>query len=284
MVVATETSSNATDDVAGEPTEATETQEPTVSIIGEDGKFSEGWKNLLPEDIRGEKSLTHTDIQGLARSFIDTKRMVGKDKIAIPNENSSQAEWDAFYEAGGKPKEPTDYKLEAPTELADYIDDDLMTSAKELFHKIGISQKQAELLFEFDNQRIKKGIEHLELEKEDAKVKAEDALKKKWGAEYEPRLHNANRMIAENVNAEHQEEILEVIGNNPLVADFLANIASKFMEAKIMTPEPALSYDIQAQINEIVYSKDYTNPNINIRQPLIDKVQRLFAQKAALQK
>ena len=44
-------------------------------------------------------------------------------------------------------------------------------------------------------------------------------------------------MIGENVAADDEEKVLEVIGNNPYVADFLANIGKKFMEGKLVTPD-----------------------------------------------
>lgn len=56
------------------------------------------------------------------------------------------------------------------------------------------------------------------------------------GHAYDQRLHLANLMVNENSEeGEERDMILSVIGNNPIVADFLANIAKKFTEDKAIT-------------------------------------------------
>ena len=55
----------------------------------------------------------------------------------------------------------------------------------------------------------------------------EAALRQQWGAAYDERLAAANRMIAENTTEQNKPAILARIGNDPVVADFLATIAKK---------------------------------------------------------
>lgn len=59
------------------------------------------------------------DAAGLAKAFKDTKEALGKNagKVAIPGENSTQEEKDAFYKAIGVPATPEDYKFGVPDNM-----------------------------------------------------------------------------------------------------------------------------------------------------------------------
>ena len=44
------------------------------------------WKQSIPEDIRADKSLESIkDVGSLAKSYIHAQKLVGSDKIPIPN-------------------------------------------------------------------------------------------------------------------------------------------------------------------------------------------------------
>ena len=92
-------------------------------------------------------------------------------------------------------------------------------------------------LIELDDARIMGMRQSIEEAKVQETQAAEEAFKKQWGGAYEERLHLANRMIEENVSDENKPALLDAIGNNPQVADFLANIAKKFVEHKIISAE-----------------------------------------------
>ena len=63
------------------------------------------WKSGLSEDIRADKSLENIkDISGLAKSYIHAQKMVGADKIPVPNKYATEDDWNAVYEKLGRPK------------------------------------------------------------------------------------------------------------------------------------------------------------------------------------
>ena len=218
-------------------TTAVETEAGTeaFSWVNDEGKLSEGWKERLPEDIRGEKSLdTFDDIPGMAKMLVHGQKMVGRNRIALPTEVSTPEEIDEFYRQIGRPETKDDYKMEVPDELADVMDANVIEGAKELFHKIGLTQAQADALFAFDQKRYSDAMQGNEALVEQATKDAEAALRNKWGAAYDERLHIANKMIADNTDDSNREQVLASIGNNPVVADFLATIGKKFMEGGLV--------------------------------------------------
>jgi hypothetical protein len=44
-------------------------------------------------------------------------------------------------------------------------------------------------------------------------------------------------MVAENATEENKAEVLDAIGSNPIVCDFLANMAKKFVEHKVISAD-----------------------------------------------
>lgn len=268
--------------------EAGSTNTVPTQIIDENGNLVSTWRNSLDEDIRNEKSLeTFKTVGDIARSFVNTKRMLGKDKIAIPNKNSTPQEWEQYYSAVGKPKTSDDYQLPVPEEMKDYYDEELVKEARGMFHNLGFNQKQVDALWAFEQKRLAAGIKQLADEESQEKADAENILKEKWGTAYDERLHLANRMIAENIADDQQKEkVLAAIGNNPYVADFLANIAKKFIEHKVITDVPLPGQvtldELQLKINEEMRTDAYLSASNPAHKQAVARVQRMFEEKVRM--
>jgi len=105
-----------TEEAITETTETTETVATETPVyFGSDGTLADGWQGTLPEGYREEASLsTVKDAKVLAKMSVDTKRMVGKDTVAIPTDASTEGEWEEWHKAGGRPDTVADYNLAAP--------------------------------------------------------------------------------------------------------------------------------------------------------------------------
>ena len=211
-----------------------------TSFIGDDGNFTENWMEVagIPEELRVDQTLKTTrNLSGLASQLVNAQKMIGKhaDMVVVPNEKSTQSEWDEYHKAGGRPDTPDEYAFEHVEGIES--DPELETAFKNLAHSEGLRPATVQKLIEMDDNRILM-VEQAMKEAKIAEVaSAEEALKKQWGAAYDERLNLANRMIQENVSEDNKPALLDAIGNNPMVADFLANIAKKFVEHKIISAE-----------------------------------------------
>lgn len=228
-------------EVAEQTSEETQVAESPVSYVGEDGNFVENWMEVagLPEDLRSNQTLKTTkNLSGLASQLVNSQKMIGKtaDMTLLPNEKSTQSEWDEFYSKIGRPDTPDEYEITHAEELGE-IDTETEGAFKNLAHSLGLNQTQVQKLIELDDSRMVGMQQAMEEAKVQQMQEAEDALKKQWGAAYDERLHLANRMIEENVSDQNKDAVLDAIGNNPHVADFLANIAKKFVEHKVISAE-----------------------------------------------
>ena len=79
-------------------------QAPTLS--GDNTpKENTDWKASLSDEIRNEKSLENiSDIESLAKSFVHAQKLVGADKIPVPNKFATEDDWNKVYEKLGRPK------------------------------------------------------------------------------------------------------------------------------------------------------------------------------------
>ena len=61
------------------------------------------FRDSLPEDLRNNPSLKNfNDVGGLAKSYVHAQRMIGADKIALPNQNSTDEDWANVYNKLGR--------------------------------------------------------------------------------------------------------------------------------------------------------------------------------------
>lgn len=239
------TEDNATSgEMTAEPTQSTpeatpQAAEPTqasyTTVIGEDGSFNEGWKEMLPEDIRHELSLdTVRDLPGLAKQFVHAQKMIGKNKITLPGEHATDSEVDAFHRALGRPETPDDYQLNVPDEIKGEFDENLLGQAKKMAHQLGLPQKAFDALIQFRTVEIEAGKRAYEAEQQQQFEEAEQVITEYAGEAIDEQAHFANKLIADNCpNDEYKDKLLDALNSNPMrpyVFNFLANIQRKAFE------------------------------------------------------
>ena len=77
--------------VAEQPSDNTVTELNNTPPIQEQ---IQNWKDSLPEELKAEKALESIqDIPGLAKSYIHAQKMIGSDKIPVPNKFATDEDW-----------------------------------------------------------------------------------------------------------------------------------------------------------------------------------------------
>jgi len=261
---------------------------PPAAIVGADGKFRENWREALPEDIRGEKVFERAkDWEGLMRTTASAQRMVGMDKIAIPNAESGDDVWDAYYRAGGRPETAAEYNIQRPEQFPeDHWSDERANAFGEIFHKIGLNKKQVDTILAAYHEDLGRQItgrqdaERLELEK------LQGDLTAKWGNQFESKKHQGNLAIERGAeDAEHKQRLVEKYGNDPDFILFASNLGAKYMEASGYKPQgaPTMSTsEIDAKISEVMSGEAFMQRNHPQHKLAIERVSQLHKDKAAL--
>ena len=262
-----------------------------VSLVKPDGTFIEGWQNKLPDDIKAEECLKLVpNFNEMVKQFVNQRKAIGKNKVALPNEKSDEKEWDAFYTAIGRPKSSDDYTTpETPKELGDIYNDNAMKAAKEFAFKIGATQKQFNEYVAFDvAQKSALLAEQDELELKEIRQQHDDTdklLRKEWGMAYDDYIHASKRFLTESTDKESERlEVTAKYGNDPLLIKIFAKGGLRLQEHTALIGELThkVPAEIQGRINEIQGNKDYANRNSSMspeeRQHLTDELSQLYKQ------
>ena len=228
------------------------------------------WVDTLPQELRGNPSLAQ--FQGktweevgptIAKSYVETKSMIGADKILKPSEKWTDKEYDAFYNQLGRPEAPDKYtmpEVKMPEGLK--LDDAKIAERKALYHKAGLTDKQAKALIEADLTFVKSSYEADKQSTESAKLTAESALKQEWGDKYQANIELARSVVAKFGDEQIVRYVEESgLGNDPRLIKLLAKAGQGLMEdratGKGTTEIAPNAAQAMSEINQLKADKEF---------------------------
>jgi len=226
----------------GQQQEGQQQQEAPVALVNADGTFAANWRDSLPEDIRADKSLdVVTDFNGLVSQHVNAQKMLGKDKVVLPGPNATDEEKDAFFTAIGRPATPGDYQFALPDEMKELVNADRLKDAKEIAHKLGITQAQFEGYMKAELEAAGLAVQGAEEQQALDMQNGIDEMRKRFGGAYDERMHIANRLVHEICKGDADESrkiaLLEAFGNNPDFIEFVSDCGAKLVEHKALIAE-----------------------------------------------
>jgi len=257
---------------------STTIQQPTVNKT---------WKEAISEEFRSDPNIEKfTEIDALAKSYINATKMIGQDKVAVPNKNSTEDQWNEVYDKLGRPESAEKYQLDVKSDVAP-IDDGAVKQFAENAHKLGLSNKQAQGVLEFYKTSMEGTAQQSKVDTETAQVQAEQELRQEWGREFENNVKKAGALAKANINSDILDLELKSgirIGDHPELIKGFAKIASMMSEDKIVSPESDganKSADIESEIATITNNTD--GPYWNKGHPDHDKtVQQVYTLREML--
>ena len=102
---------------------------------------TKSWKEAISEEFRNDPNIEKfTEIDALAKSYINATKMIGQDKVAVPNKNSTEDQWNEVYEKLGRPESADKYTLTAKSDVVP-IEDAAIKKFAENAHKLGLNNK-----------------------------------------------------------------------------------------------------------------------------------------------
>ncbi len=262
--------------------ETTQTTEPVAPTIATTNNSTPAtWKDSISQEFREDPNISKfTEIDALAKSYINATRMIGQDKVAVPNENSTDDQWNEVYGKLGRPESADKYKLEVNSETAQ-IDESSIKSFAENAHKLGLNNKQAQGILEYYKDSMEGSAQQLKIDTETAQAQSEAELRKEWGRSFDENLKKAASVAKANMN----EDVLNMqlkdgtrLGDHPSIIKGFANIANLMSEDKMIgTDEDSATggRNLDEEISKIVNDRD--GPYWNKGHPEHDKVvQQVF--------
>ena len=253
----------------------TETKQETttqhISATTEQPKVATSWKETISEEFRNDPNIAKfTEIDALAKSYINATRMIGTDKVAVPNQNSTEDHWNEVYDKLGRPESAEKYKLEVKSEVVP-IEETAVKQFAENAHKLGLNNKQAQGILEFYKNSMEQTAKQTQIDAETAQAQAQQVLRQEWGKSYDANIQKAASLAKANMKA----EVLDLpmkdgsrLGDNPDVIKGFAKIADMLSEDKIISTESEnvnQGRDYDSEISQII--NDKTGPYWNSTHP-----------------
>ena len=244
------------------------------------------FKTLIPEAYKDEKALQNfQDMDGFVKSYLHSQKLVGSDKIPIPNKYATDEDWNAVYEKLGRPRSSDGYEYNLGKESKLY-DNSLKAFSTEA-HKLGLLPKQAQGIIKYYNDLA--GVSETEANNkaEAGRTEAEKNLRKEFGSTYNDRITAAKKLATSTLGNEFLNNTLlqdgSKLGDNPTVVKAFADLAAQMSEDNIVkgdAPAYMSNKEINRQIAVLQQSGsaywDKNNPN---HSEAVQEVQELIRKK-----
>ncbi len=236
-----------------QPTQSDETT--TTSVLSSDQpveKPAVDFKSLIPQEYKDERSLQNfSSMDSFVKSYLNANRMVGLEKLAIPNKHSTESDWDQVYQKLGRPETPDEYKYNLPKESK--LDSDSLNAFSKQAHKLGLLPQQADGIIQYYQELANSSEIDANSKAETSRIEAEKSLRKEFGPAYKDKINAARHLATNTLGNEFLSNTLladgSILGNNPTVVRAFADLASKLSEDSLVKGEPS-SYLSMSEINK----------------------------------
>ncbi len=96
------------------------------------------WKESISEVYRNDPNIEKfTEIDALAKSYINATRMIGQDKMVVPNKNFTEDQWEEAYIKMGRPESSEKYTLDVKSDVVPF-DEQAIKNFQEQSFKLGL--------------------------------------------------------------------------------------------------------------------------------------------------
>lgn len=258
---------------------------------GEGPKISipENWKESLPDEIKQAPFMQNVDsVETLAKNYANAQKIIGADKMAIPNKNWSNEEWRQAFKKMGLPETKDEYKLVDDPKNLTHVDEKFLNSFQEKAFEKGVLPSQAKELLQWFNDYEKNETDSYIENTKEQQQKELNGLRNEWGEAYETNLSKAKAALNEFASDEDKEKIKQMgLGNSAFFIKLLSSAGDLLSEDKIIGSssgvDPKYTPDMaQKEIDQIMSNKEhaYWNSEHGEHKAAKDHMERLFRARA----
>ena len=219
-----------------DPIVETTTDQSQTSVLSGEQTTQNNFQDLIPEEYKGEKSLSNfKDMNDFVKSYLSAQKIVGADKIPVPNKFATEDDWKAVFNKLGAPEKPEDYKYSFKE---GEVDQEVLTSFNQQAHKLGLLPSQAESLIKFYNDMNEGSSIQAEEKASETRLHTENELKREFGPQYVKRLDQAKRLASSTLGNEFLENTYlqdgSRLGDNLNVVKAFSELADKLSEDEVV--------------------------------------------------
>ena len=215
------------------------------------------FKSLIPDEYKEDKALANfQDMNQFVKSYLHAQKMVGLDKIPVPNKYATDEDWQEVYKRLGAPEKPDQYKYKFAKDQK--VDEASLKAFNEVAQKNGLLPKQAENIVKFYNELSQQAVSQEASKIDAARLESETVLKTEYGSEYNKRLDQAKRLASQTLGADFLNNTIlkngSKLGDNVSLIKAFSNLADKLSEDEIVKGEGTdymSAKELQKQIDEL---------------------------------
>ena len=194
------------------------------------------FKDTIPEQYREEKSLENINsMDDLLKGYVHAQKLVGSNKIPIPNKHSTDEDWNEVFKKLGAPDTPEGYQYNFKDQE---VDSQQVSEFNKKAHQLGLLPKQAEGLIKFYNEFNGNLAAAQEDQAAQAQLNTETELKKEYGPQFSKRLDQAKKLAIGTLGQDFLENTFlkdgSRLGDNLNVIKAFSNLADKLSEDEII--------------------------------------------------
>jgi len=254
------------------------TAEVKETVLTEDQPQT-NFKDTIPEQFREEKSLENINsMDDLVKSYLHAQKLVGTNKIPVPNKHSTDEDWNEVFKRLGAPDSPEGYQYNLKDQE---LDSQQVQQFNQTAHKLGLLPKQAEGLVKFYNELNGNIAASQEEQAATAQLNTEAELKKEFGPQFAKRLDQAKKLAVGTLGQDFLEKTYlkdgSRLGDSLNVIKAFSNLADKLSEDEIIKGDGTdymTAKEIEKEIDDLTqegspyWNKTHPNHQKNIQEVL----------------
>ena len=233
----------------------TQPADQSQPVTQEDPKVD--FKSLIPDEYKEDKALANfQDMNQFVKSYLHAQKMVGLDKIPVPNKYATDEDWQEVYKRLGAPETPDQYKYKFAKDQK--VDEASLKAFNEVAQQNGLMPKQAENIVKFYNELNQQSVNQEASKIDAARLESETVLKTEYGSEYNKRLDQAKRLASQTLGVDFLNNTIlkngSKLGDNVSLIKAFSALADKLSEDEIVKGEGTdymSAKELQKQIDEL---------------------------------
>lgn len=225
------------------------------------------WANGLsvdPEILKAPMFQSVKSMDDVVKGYYHAQKMVGADKVVLPNKNSSADEWKAFHQKIGLPTKLEEYAPKLPEA---FDNQDFNKKLIEKAYEMNIHPSQLEVVSELFNEMNKNIVDSYDNEQKEELNKTLEGLQKEWGEGFNKQIARANRVVKHFLGDEGHKAVLQShLANDGTFLRLMAKIGEGMLQSDTFTQESISTFgttkeEAQRKLNAI--TGDMNSPYYN---------------------
>ncbi len=190
---------------------------------------------MAPEDMRAEPSLLSIKtVPDLVKSYVSAQKMIGANRVAVPGDNATPAQWNEFYSKVGRPETADKYSLPDDIQVDESLKPDptKFATVQKMFHDAGLTPRQAKAVMGHYMRTMQENFTATKGATEQAHQQAVGSLKQEWGDKFQANVDIANSVLKKFGDEALMNEVKNGMGNNVQLIKALHKIGTAVLEDK----------------------------------------------------